>query len=252
MPPQTIGYFVTVTPECGLDVLDCLAALHVGRPRKEKYRTAFRYSQKPRFFRCGQAGFHDFFGLHDMNLVDLGKRAVQGSARIESAEQVGAHLKWQMRGLHAHRQGVRHANAAQADHLMLGTKMESFPYFVAGGNSLERNHSRMRLGSPRLHLFAEGENLADVFVELGLGDEGAFSPLAVSDTQTAKRFKRLARGHPADAQALGNYFFGGKWLPGLKSSRADVIEDVLLDLVVERNNTLSVEVEEIHGHAPVV
>ena len=108
----------------------------------------------------------------------------------------------------------------------------------------------MRVGASRFHLFREGLNLAKVFLQLDFGDERTFAALTVSHAQVAKRLEGLAGRHAADAKALGDYLFRGQRLAGLKSARANFLEEVLLDLEVERDGALSVKVKRVHSSHP--
>ena len=96
------------------------------------------------------------------------------------------------------------------------------------------------------HLFAERKHMAKLFFQLDARNKCAFAALAVGDTQMAQRLERLASGHAADAQALGNHGLGRDRLARLEPARANVSEEVLLNLVVKRNNALPVKVEQVH------
>lgn len=56
----------------------------------------------------------------------------------------------------------------------------------------------------------------------------------------------MPRGHAADPQASGNFLFRGNWLPRLEHARTDLREEMLLNLVVERDNAVAVERGEVH------
>jgi hypothetical protein len=46
---------------------------------------------------------------------------------------------------------------------------------------------------------------------------------------------------------FGNHLLGGKRLPGFQVTRANVLEKMLLNLVVERNDAVTIEVEGVHA-----
>ena len=104
----------------------------------------------------------------------------------------------------------------------------------------------MRAGTARLHLFGEGLDLPEIFLQLDFRDEGALAPLAVSDAQVAEGLKCLASGHAAHAQTLGDYLFGREGPAGLELSRPNFLKEVLVDLEIEGNDAMAIEVERIH------
>ena len=53
-------------------------------------------------------------------------------------------------------------------------------------------------------------------------------------------------GHAADTQTPGYFFLGGNGLPRLKLAGANEVEEPLANLVIERDNTLSIEPGQIH------
>src|SRR5258708_28460023 len=103
----------------------------------------------------------------------------------------------------------------------------------------------MRPAGP--HFLAKGKNLAKIFFEFGAGNERAFAALAVRHTETAQRFQGMTRGHAADAHAFGNFLFGGNGLAYLQSAGANLLQQTLLNLVVERNYAFTIEGELAHG-----
>src|SRR5215813_1314180 len=51
----------------------------------------------------------------------------------------------------------------------------------------------------------------------------------------------MARGHAADASKLSDFLLGWDGLPGLPRARANLLEQVLLDLVIERHAAVAVK-----------
>jgi hypothetical protein len=62
----------------------------------------------------------------------------------------------------------------------------------------------------------------------------------------AKRLECLPCGHAADPQTPGNFFLGGNGFPRLELAGANEVEEPLAYLVIERNNTLPIELGQIH------
>jgi len=107
-------------------------------------------------------------------------------------------------------------------------------------------------GTASFHFFSKGKHLPKVFFKLVSRDECALPTLRVSNTLVAEGLKRLPRRHAAHAQPLGNDLFGGKWPPWFKTSRTNLLEELLLNLEVERDDTLPVEIKRVHFDSPVV
>ena len=124
--------------------------------------------------------------------------------------------------------------------------MESFGCFLAGRNYVGRDEFGMRAGTAGLHFFGERLDLAKILFQLDFGDKRTFAPLTVSDAQVAKRLEGLPGRHAADAQALGEQVFGGERFAGFKATRANFLEEVLVDLEVERDGALAIEIERVH------
>jgi hypothetical protein len=104
----------------------------------------------------------------------------------------------------------------------------------------------MRTRPASLHLFAERANLPKVLFQFDLGDKRAFTTLTVGDARVAKRLEGLPGRHAADTQAFGNDLFGGKRFSRLQATGANVLEQVLLNLEIERNDTMPVKAKQIH------
>jgi len=88
--------------------------------------------------------------------------------------------------------------------------------------------------------------LPKILFKFSTGNECAFAALAVNNPEATERFQRLARGHAAYAKARGNLLLGRHRIAHFPVARANLLEQLLLDLVVERNNTLPVEGHGVH------
>ncbi|HKE34229.1 MAG TPA: hypothetical protein VKB66_03460 [Candidatus Acidoferrum sp.] len=111
--------------------------------------------------------------------------------------------------------------------------------------SSAESNSDVRARTTRFHFLREGLDLPEIFLQLDFRDEGALTPLRVSHAQAAKRFECLAGGHAADTKAFGEHLFGRKGFAGLEAARADFLEEVLVDLEVERDGALAVKAERV-------
>jgi len=62
----------------------------------------------------------------------------------------------------------------------------------------------------------------------------------------AKRLEGLPGRHAANTQAFGDEIFGGKRFTGFEPARANFLEEVLMDLEVERDSALAIKIKRVH------
>jgi hypothetical protein len=56
----------------------------------------------------------------------------------------------------------------------------------------------------------------------------------------------LPGSHAADPQTDGNFLFRGYGLAGLEGAGSDLLKQMLLNLIVKRDDAMSVECREVH------
>ena len=211
-----------------------------------EYGSPLTNTEELRFFGGGDGGFGDFVGGFDLDPVIREERLVERVLRIEFVFKVRTKMHGNVCGLNAKRSGVSETNALEEERLFPRRKMESIGHVGRGSDAFESEDTRARLGTANAHFFAERENLAKIFFELGARDESALTALTVGDAKMAEGLEGLASGHPADTHALRKFLFGRDGLADLEGAGADLFQEGLLDLVVEGENALSVEDDAVH------
>src|SRR5215470_6879004 len=130
--------------------------------------------------------------------------------------------------------------------------MKGLRDFLVGSCLSKIENFGLRARAARMHLFAERKHLAKILFELDAGDKRALTPLAVRNAQIAKRFECMARGHSADAGKLRDFLFRRNGLTCFPVASANLLEQVLLDLVIKRHAAVTIKKHKPHEAPPLV
>lgn len=212
-----------------------------------KNRRFLANAKQASFFHGGEGGFSYFVGEVDLNAVIFKKRLVERIARIEFLLQIGAKANRNVSAFDTEGNGIREAYPAKHEHLFRRRKMESSLDLRRRILALESKHTRTGLGAASAHFFAKRKHLAKILFELGTGDKSSLAALAVCNAHAAKGFQSMACRHAADTHAFGNFLFGGNGLADFECAGANLFQQALLDLVVQRDDAFSIESELAHG-----
>src|SRR5579883_876041 len=249
---QAADDFAAIAAINRANVFDRLTAEQIGRSRKAKNRRFGPNAEQLGFRGGGDAAFRDFIRKVDLDSVAFPERLVEGAGGLESAGKLGAEARGQVGGFNAERNGVGEADALETiDFVPIG-EAEGFRHFARRADAREFEHLGARASAACAHFLAEGEHLAGIFFELSVRDERAFSALAIDDAHFAEGLEGLAGRHAADAKAGSDFLFGGQGVTGVQSAGANLLEQLLADLVVERQNALPVERQHFQNDVPPV
>jgi hypothetical protein len=189
--------------------------VQVSSAGEPKDRSFFANAKEAGFLGRSERGFGNFIGKVNPDAVVFEQRLVEGLQRVKGLLQVRAQANRDMSAFDTERGGVRETHAAKKKNRLAGSNVKRFSNLRIRFNATESEDPRSRAGAPSAHLFAEGQDLPEVFFELEARDESAFAALAISDTETAQGLEGLTCSHAADAHSNGDFLFGGDRLAGL-------------------------------------
>jgi hypothetical protein len=243
---EAIDDLAAVAAINGFDKLYGFAGKAIGSSGKAKNRSALADAEEERLRCGGQGSLRDLIGDINPNAIKLGDGLIQRSVRIESFLKIRVKAHGEMRAFDAKRNGIREADAAEEKHFLRWREVKSLGNIGGGTEALEGENPGAGARAARAHFFGEGEDLAKILFQLHAGDKSSLSALAVSEAEAAEGLESLARGHAADAHARGDFLLGRNGLAHLQFAGANLFEEALLNLVVERDNAMAIEGNRRH------
>src|SRR5262245_15248468 len=148
------------------------------------------------------------------------------------AEDRLATVRVEPRRLEAERMSIDEPHPADPDRRRPRSKTERLAYPARRRGTVEAEDAGPRRLTLLGELGADAAQPTDLADEAGRGDEGPGALAADEESLALETVQRLAKGHPADAEPLGQLPLGWEPEPAGELARLDPLGEPLLDLVV--------------------
>jgi len=151
-----------------------------------------------------------------------------------AVQDAGAGLTIEIGGLDGQRLAVGQADAAEDNDLRTGRDAQPRRDLVIGGPQRRFQDAAGRLHALLVHLLGEAAQGIQILVVLGRGDVGALADAGVGQPFAGQQEQRLAGGHAADTELLGQLALGRQPRADGIRARLDLRVQIVPDLDVER------------------
>jgi len=205
------------------------AVLGEGRPGDQQQRTSRFDTQEFGLLVVGLGRLEFFIGRERRGVV-LAHHRIQRAGEI-GGEQAGKHGGGQVGLLEHDRLAVGQPGPQDLVYLRTAAQAEGLPDIGGGAARRRTQHLRTSLDMDAAHLLGEPGKARVVELESRCGDEVATeaAPPAIDEALGFDRAERLAQGHPADPQRVGDLDLGRQLVSGRQCAGDDQLLEPTAD-----------------------